>query len=154
MCCDEIRKAFKASEACVKNNVLQAKENGKIFKIQLQKGVANPFCCIHVDGCLIQDKTQKKCDFWFRKCLKKVAVADYFVELKGSGVKDGFEQITETIKHVRQQGILLKKDETYGVIVASKVPQATGVQNLKERFKKDYGADLFVKSIEYTLVVK
>lgn len=152
MCCEEIRTAFDASNDCVKNNVLQAKENGKKFKIQLKKGATDTFCCIHVDECLIKGTNSQKCDYWFRQCREKLAIKDYFVELKGSDVTHGFDQIVETIKQVRMKGNFLKKNVTYGIIVASKVPQATGIQNLKERFKKDYGADLFLKSIEYTLI--
>lgn len=154
MCCDEIRIAFDASEDCVKSNVLQAKENGVKFRIQPTKGSNNAFCRIQVDGCLIRERGREKCDYWFRHC-KEEATQDYFVELKGSKIKKGFDQIIETIKQAREKGITLQHKNIYGIIVSSSVPKAANVQNLKDLFKKKYGVNLIVNSgDDYTHILK
>ena len=151
MCCEEIRLAFNASEKCVQNNALQAEEDKKKFKIQVKPDSTDIFCRIHVDGCLIQDKTRKKCDYWFRQCGEEIS-NNYFVEFKGSDIKDGFNQIVETIAQAREKGVVLQKKTIHGVIVSNKVPiSTTDLQKIKERFVKDHGMSFSVKSIEFML---
>ncbi len=155
MCCKDIRQALGASDECCRDNVLIAKENGKKFSLQLPKGSTDTVCCIHVDNCLIQDISQQKCDYWLCHCQPNI-YQNYFVEFKGGNITHGFNQIVATIEQVRQKGINLPKESIHGVILANSIPSlSAGTQKLKDKFKKDYGADLRLESKkEVVLVLK
>ena len=153
MCCEEICQAFGANDECCRENVLRAQEDGKKFILQLPADSTDTICCIHVDDCLIQDKNQRKCDYWFRVC-RTDGHLNYFVEFKGSDIEYGFEQIVATIAQVRQKGILLPKESIHGIIVANHVPMsAPQIQVLKDRFKKHYGASFQPKSKRFDLTI-
>ena len=152
---EDIRIAFNAPASCVENGILQAEEDKKKFKIQISRNLVNSsFCRIHVDGGLLpRNQDRKKCDYWFRHC-KPDLPTNYLVEFKGSHIKEGFAQIVETIAQVREKDIVLPKETIHGIIVANRVPlSGPEIQILKERFKKDYGADFLLKSREFVPVV-
>lgn len=151
MCCEEIRVAFNAADKCIQNNALQVEEDHKKFKILPKQGSTDVFCRIHVDGCLITNKTRQKCDYWFRQCNQE-KIQNYFVEFKGQDIQDGFNQIVETIAQVREKGIPLQQSAIHGIVVCNKVPLTTvELQKIKERFVKNYGMSFLVKSKEYVL---
>lgn len=154
MCCKGICQAFNASEQCIKSKGLQVDEKGKKFILEPLKASKDTFCCIHVDGCLIRDLKRRKCDYWFRQCGEKKAAFNYFVELKGSNIKDGFEQIVETIQHAREKGIDLPQKTIHGIIVLGKIkfPKIdTTRQKLEDKFKKTHGLELSIAKGTYTL---
>lgn len=154
MCCKEIRLAFDAPEKCVKNNLLKVEEKGKKFIVEPKQASKNSFCCIHVDDCLIQNKKRRKCDYWFRQCGEKKVALNYFVELKGSNIKDGFEQIVETIQLAREKGIDLPQKTIHGIIVLGKIkfPKIdTTRQKLEDKFKKTHGLELSIAKGTYIL---
>ena len=106
------------------DNSTTAKEKGKEFRLENKS--KKTICRVKVDGCLIDDKRTKRCDYLFRIC----ETEKYFlVELKGnSSLSDAVIQISRTFDFINER---LKLSPQYfeGVIVASKVPRA----NLKFR---------------------
>jgi hypothetical protein len=94
---------------------------------------------VKVDGCYI--KVGLKCDFLFelsKETIEKV----FYVELKGSDVTHGIEQLESTINTCKAIHSQLYK-ECY--IVASKVPSSgTSSQVLKKQFIKKNKIQLFI----------
>ena len=123
-----------------------AKENGKRFEIQCAK---NYYLKIRVDGCLNADKTTKKCDYLFIRDYECEynETEFYFVELKGSEIDKAFEQIDNTIQHIKTRIPSLTKEKILGFIVSSKVPKGgIDTTKLKQRFAKQHGKTLEVKN--------
>jgi len=94
---------------------------------------------VEVDGCYI--KVGLKCDFLFelsKKTIEKV----FYVELKGSDVTHGIEQLESTMNTCKAIHSGFDK-ECY--IVASKVPSSgTSSQILKKQFIKKNKIQLFI----------
>ncbi len=155
MCCEDVRQAFGASDKCCRDNMLMVKENGKKFTLQLPKNATDTVCCIHVDDCLIQNKTQQKCDYWLRICQLN-SHKNYFVEFKGGDIDHAFDQLVATIRQVREKGVTLPKASIHGVILGNNIPRLNaGTQKLKDKFTKTHGADLQLHSKkEVVLVLK
>lgn len=154
MCCKEVCRAFSASDECIENKSLKVAEKGKKFILEPLKTSKDTFCCIHVDGCLIRDLKRRKCDYWFRQCLKDKVICNYFVELKGSSIKDGFEQIVSTIQQAREKGIDLPQKTIRGVIVLGKIkaPKMNAArQTLVDKFERIHGSELSIAKGSYTL---
>jgi hypothetical protein len=126
MSCEKLKQVL---EAKTDNNCFaaatSAKEGGKKFSF-LNRSNKN-ICRVHVDDCLITDKTIKKCDYFF-------AVNEdqsyYLVEFKGIAVDEAILQIISTYEIVNEK---IKSDARNfkGVIVSSSVPSAT-----EQRFRK------------------
>jgi hypothetical protein len=148
MCCEEIKKAFKAEEKCF-STATSASEKRSQFLIELPKGSPEIFCRIAVDGCLIADDTVKKCDFVFRRCSNSDL---YFVELKGTRIEVAFEQILATLVHFKSK-ITLEKSKVFGFIVSSRVrpQQRQSVRNFKKAFEEHHGAKLRIESTKIIL---
>lgn len=125
---------------CETNRVV--KENGRRFEIVSNEA----FTKIKIDGCVITSHEIEKCDFG----LHRTSNDDfYFVELKGKGIKKGYSQIVTTINHFQQNLVNIPKEKRIGIIIGSKVPGGTDVNNLKQDFAKKYGKVLEVKNKEY-----
>ena len=165
MCCEHIIKAFDADKACIQSNSLRADESGNKFRIEIPDGSTEQFCCIHVDHKekkkvgLIAEGSKKKCDYWFRRCLSKNNHSEhnYFVELKGSDLKQAFLQIIETIAQARDKEIAVPKKSITGVIVLgkTKAPKAsTRRQSLTNDFESHHGVRLFIEKKEFVLTIK
>lgn len=155
MCCKEICQAFNAPQECIESKSLKVAEKGKKFILEPPKASKDTFCCIHVDGCLIRDLKRRKCDYWFRQCLKEKVICNYFVELKGSSVKDSFEQIVSTIQQAREKGIDLPQKTILGVIVLGKFkfPKADPTrQTLEDKFEKNHGSELSIAKGSYKII--
>ncbi|RIY36894.1 hypothetical protein CKY20_05035 [Capnocytophaga canis] len=132
-----------------------AKENGKRFEIQCAK---NYYLKIRVDGCLIPNTDRTKCDYLFirnypsktNKMETEKETEFYFVELKGKNIDEAFEQIENTIKHIKTQIPFLTKEKILGFIVSSKVPKGgTDTTKLRQKFAKKYGRNLHIQNKEF-----
>lgn len=120
-----------------------ADENGRVFTLDLPKG--EKYCKIHVDGCLITDNNQQRCDYWFHHYDKNDNV---FVELKGMDIEHAVEQIIATIGWLKTR-IDLPKEKRNGAIVLSKNPlTSTKTQVLKTDFRKKHGNRLEIKNVQ------
>lgn len=116
MCCEKL--PFVGNTQCLDKKAA-AKENGKRFCYR-QPG---SFCRIRVDGCLIKDSGEKRCDYAYYLCLSKTLL---LVELKGTDVATAVFQILSTKDFFGKSKCEI---ESYkGVIVSSSVPAATETQ--------------------------
>lgn len=129
-----------AFPACCSSSKVAA-ENGKRFEI-----VSNEeFTKIRIDGCLINDPNAEKCDYGMFRHLNSDF---YFIELKGKAIQKAFDQIVTTIDYFNKNLVLIPKEKRIGIIISSKVPGGTDVNNLKQQFAKKYGKVLEIKSKE------
>lgn len=73
------------------SNLIACKENKSevIFKVK-----SNQAKQYKVDGCLISENNLQKCDF----AVSNLQNLTYFIELKGSDIREAFQQIHSTIK--------------------------------------------------------
>jgi hypothetical protein len=96
-----------------------AEENSKTFRIE-NKSNKN-ICRVKVDGCLIDSRSDIKCDYLFKIC----DTNEYFlVELKGrEGIAHAIDQISSTYKIINKT-LNLHKNCFTGFVVASEVPGA------------------------------
>jgi PCRF domain len=130
-------------DVCFKEQRTVAEENGRVFTLDLPKG--EKCCKIHVDGCLITDNNQQRCDYWFHHYDKNDNV---FVELKGMDIEHAVEQIIATIGWLETR-MDLPKEKRNGAIVLSKNPlTSTKTQVLKTDFRKKYGNRLEIKNVQ------
>jgi len=126
-------------QCCMSNRVV--KEHGKRFEIDSNEN----FTAIKIDGCVITSHEIEKCDYG----LHRTSNDDfYFVELKGKGIQKGFDQIVSTINYFEQNLIKIPQNKRIGIIISSKVPSGTDVNNLKQAFAKRHGRVLEIKNRE------
>jgi hypothetical protein len=102
-----------------------AKEGGKKFSFLNNSNKS--ICHVHIDNCLITDKTIKKCDYFFSV---KEDHSYYLVEFKGIAVDEAIQQIISTYEIINEK---IKSDAQNfkGIIISSSVPSAT-----EQRFRK------------------
>ena len=104
---------------------------------------------MRIDDCLIKLKDIKKCDFLFKICESERYL---LVELKGSNVEDGFAQLVNTFRYLKDKlGIESKHFE--GFIVSTQVPRAANlkVRRLKEQFLRKHQLLVQVTSRQHHL---
>lgn len=129
-----------AYQNCCENNRV-VKENGKRFEILSNE----TFKKVRIDGCVLTSDEMEKCDYG----IHRISNDDfYFVELKGKGIQKGYDQIVTTINYFQQNLVKIPKDRRIGIIISSKVPGGTDVNNLKQDFAKKYGRILEIKNRE------
>lgn len=97
---------------------------------------------VTVDGCL--NLQGKRCDYLIKIDNPTIEI---YVELKGCRVKDGIEQIENTIKQIPRSQ---QKTVRYCYIIHTRCPQSTDIQNMMKRFKKEYNAHLLIKKSGFT----
>ncbi len=103
---------------------------------------------VTVDDCFITSGL--KCDFLFEiidEELKEV----FYVELKGSDISHGIQQLESTVKHC----LSIHKNVPRGCyIVASRVPKAsTSTQKAKKEFKRKNGIMLYIDTKQKEVTV-
>jgi hypothetical protein len=128
------------------NKIVPINESGRKFTIN------NPnrrtISKIKVDGCLIDDEGER-CDYLFE--VDEPITCAIYVELKGKDVPKAFSQLIATIGYLKKRHNAAKK-ECY--IVCSRVPKTgTGVQELREKMKKECKATLIVKTDQYEIEI-
>lgn len=97
-----------------------------------------------VDGCLIKDNNQQKCDFLFIVEKTQECVA-YFIELKGTGLTGAIQQIMNSIDILYKY---LHEHKIFARIVGRKVTPDIKSRRAKldEKLKK-FGGNLIIASI-------
>jgi hypothetical protein len=94
---------------------------------------------IQVDGCLIKDQNQNKCDW-----LVIAKEVEHFVELKGSDLKTAEIQLTTSIERLSKDYKAGRK--FFAFMIVSSVPRkGVKVQELQLKFRKRYNANLIVQ---------
>ena len=123
-----------------------AKEGGKKFSFYNRSNKS--ICRVHIDDCLITDKTIKKCDYFFSV---KEDESYFLVEFKGIAVDEAIQQILSTYEIVNEK---IKSDAQNfkGVIVSSSVPSATEqrFRKLQERCFKEKRLKIIKTHIKHT----
>ncbi len=149
-CCEKMQNVFGDKYQKCFSNKTSAKENNRTFVIK------NPnkenFCRINVDGCLIDNVKQKKCDFVFLRCKTDEY---YFVELKGSDTEQAVKQLENTIDYFKQKNTL-SKQQISAFIVSSRVPSNSNQRfnTLKQKFRRDYGIRIKISTKKFEMIIK
>ncbi len=121
--------------------------NKKLFIINKSKVDVEK---IKVDGCLIKNDKEKKCDYivcYEKKSQQKV----YYVEFKGSKVKTGFIQLENTIIKTMKR---FREYEKKCLVISSRVPKiSTEIQRNKKKFKRDFKAELKIVNNQHTISI-
>ncbi len=132
---------FRAAKCVCKSTArLHAEENSR--KIEICGDTYNSTDKVKVDGGLVSKHDAcQRCDYFFgynsNGC--NSYSNNVFVELKGCDTDKAYDQIIATITMFRDHGKLPEGSLINGVIVASKVPKATGSTKL-HLFKRVAGA--------------
>lgn len=95
------------------------------------------FTRVKVDGCLLKEVTAAD---WV---LAKPSVGDVVIELKGTDIGRGIEQVRKTINHWNKAG--LRAGRIAALIVCSRYPRIdTKIQRAKQALARDHRAPLHV----------
>lgn len=136
----------------------------KIIKLQENKSTCifnNPnqisISVVKVDGGLITDNHQSKCDYllhWQKeKESNKLEQVVFFVELKGGDIEKAFEQLNNTIQLTKQK--FAEFQQKHCVVVCTKVaPQLNPTIQKFQKIMKKQGFNLQVKSLKYEYDIK
>lgn len=104
---------------------------------------------VEVDDCEV--KAGKRCDFLVlhpTKIKSQTIDNEYFIELKGSAVKHGCDQLEASINRLSENA---KKKPKHAFVISSKSPlSSTEIQKIQRRFKKELNTKLIVKNKQYT----
>ena len=106
----------KCEEQSGRNKDFRCKEHGKTYHYTNKS--ESFIVKIRVDECLIKGEQERKCDYLFLNCDKKIA---YLIELKGSDLAHAASQILNVINVFQKE---LSNFEIHARIVLSKVYQS------------------------------
>jgi hypothetical protein len=152
-CCSELIKDVfpQADPECFADGT-GVEENKRKFAIKWERSGGRTLCKIKVDGCLIADSSSKKCDFVFLICPEKQFL---FVELKGTDIEYGIEQIEATIAYFKSRKSI-SKESISAFVVSSAVPSNSNnrVREAKLRFRMTTGKELIVKNKVCDFIVR
>ena len=131
MACENLRIVLDGNEKCF-SNTNNAREMGKRFS--LRNPQQKEICRVHIDDCLITDKTIKKCDFLFGIDNSRY----YLIELKGVDINTAIEQIVNTYEIVNSK-IKAPVSNYKGIVISSEVPSQAHqkFRNLAEKLYRD-----------------
>ncbi|NQY53648.1 MAG: hypothetical protein HRT42_08725 [Campylobacteraceae bacterium] len=129
------------------NKIIVAEENKKKFVIKNNSQLfVNK---VQVDGCYI--KTGIRCDFLFEIFNNLELSEVYYVELKGTHIEHGIEQLEATINHCKGIHSGIKRN---CALVISKYPKAsTSSQILKKKFLTKTSVQLKIESKICTQII-
>lgn len=115
-------------------------ENGRKITFLNPKGIT--VTKIQVDGCLIKDQNQNKCDW-----LVMANAVEHFVELKGADLSHADKQLSASIERLSTN---TKQGDKYALMIVSRVPRAgVNVQTLQAKYRKRYNAKLIVRASKF-----
>lgn len=115
----------------------------KRVKVTFQNPDRKTIWKITIDGCALRQPV-RSCDYglWDEQ-------TEYYIELKGSDIPHGIEQLESTIKHLSSDAL---KAEKKCYLIGGRIPQsATEIQTYKKRMRKQYNARLTVQKSGNTL---
>ncbi len=158
--CNHFLENFPDCTLCNKQSNWVCKDKGESREYRIENVQNVQLCKVSIDGCVITDKTQNKCDFLVLCCQedKKIAI---FVELKGADIAKAHKQILNSIK-LLQQVIVNTEYEICARVVVSKVLtpdlRKEGLPELMKKLSKntkisyDFGSKVLMeKKISFTL---
>ncbi len=125
--------------SCNQQSTWVCKDSGESVEYRI-KDVRNiKLCKINIDGCVITDASQNKCDFLMLCCEANQKYA-IFVELKGTNIANAHKQILNTINFM-QKIIDNQEYEICARVVVSRfsTPNLTkeGLPELKKKLSKN-----------------
>jgi hypothetical protein len=99
--CNHFLDNFPVCTICNKQSNWVCKDKGETRQYKIENVQHTELCKVNIDGCVITDTTQNKCDFLVLCCQedKKIAI---FVELKGTDFAHACKQILNTIKLLKE----------------------------------------------------
>jgi hypothetical protein len=124
-CIAMVKGILQLDDACIKHasTVVGKEKGGKkgTFSLLSQSGKPAEACAIEVDGCMVQDPKQSRCDYVVHACVEGLW---FFVEFKGVDVARAMAQLEATEQHFRTLAPQAFSDQAtkIGVIVAKQVP--------------------------------
>jgi hypothetical protein len=139
---------FGACGKCRKDSLIVVKDRNKKTGPQFIGRNSNrkEILEVEVDHCL--KITGKRCDFLL---IDQDENAAHFIELKGSKIKDAFEQLENSISVISNPGenyINRKFDRKHAYVVSTQVnPKlSTEIQRAQKSFKNKFKTELVVKN--------
>lgn len=147
MACDKLRELLGGSAECY-SVAGSASENGK--RISFRKPANVSICRVKVDGCLITDNNQRKCDYLFGVDNKQY----FLVELKGQDLGTAVDQITNTFRIVDTK-IKSGAGSYTGIVVSSSVPRLAdqSFRKLQQDAMRKLGLKIDRKQIQHEVVL-
>lgn len=155
--CKDFQEKYPDCTDCSNGKKITVQENKRKYILNNSSG--KQVCRIKIDGCVIDEQNQRKCDYLIiaskTEDLDKDNNIDYrenlfFVELKGKDLIGDVEQLTQTIEYFKPQII----GKIFARIVLSRVPNPRSIETdarvkkLKDILKK-YDGNLTYSSIQY-----
>ena len=106
---------------------------------------------IKVDGGLIKDEAQKRCDYVFVIPAKGKKQRAWYVELKGGDIKGATDQLAATLHN---KALDYRSAEKICFVVTTRLPKhGTSVQERKISFKRVHRVKLEIKKSPTTVFV-
>lgn len=142
MCCKDLADKLKADPKCFEHKTSASEKKSKI---SLKKTTA-AICRIRVDKCLFTDQVTKRCDVAFVASNgdKNKLHAILPVELKGTDLKDAFDQLDASIRYFNGSGVFEPIEKA--VIIGQPVPKGNQkIEKLKRAFRKNHRATVDIK---------
>jgi len=141
-----LHECFPSKEHCCEHGKTSANQANKSFNIDCIAPLRSNVTRVKVDGCLIADSKNKKCDWLFLVPDRKLLI---LVELKGEDVLYAIDQLLSTIQALKP--MVNASSDKYAIVIPSKVAPAilTSIQRAKLMLKRDYGVDLHIKNRQY-----
>jgi hypothetical protein len=147
--CQEFEINYPDCPLCSDGKKITVQENKR--KYILNNLSAQQVCKIQIDGCVIDDQNQRKCDYLIIVCKTEDAKEEmYFIELKGKDLISAVEQLTQTIEYFQTQII----GKVFARAVLSRVPNPKSIENdsrvkkLRSLLKK-YGGNFEYSSVQF-----
>ena len=94
MSCQHFKENHPSCTECSNNPIINAAEQKS--KYSLRNPQRKEVCKIRYDGCVATQLDGKQCDYLFLSCDTSTA---FFVELKGSDLSQGIDQINQSIDY-------------------------------------------------------
>jgi hypothetical protein len=116
-------------------------EKGKTFRLINNSG--SKFSVYKVDGCLIKENNEQKCDHLIVIHKDQHGIA-YFIELKGTGLSDAINQLMNSITLLYKS---INEHKIYARIVGKRVtPNIKSRRSKLDELLKKFGGDLKIAS--------
>jgi len=143
----EICSQEECCEFCDKRKDIPFKDKGNKQEYRIINDNSILICKIRIDDCLIT--SGNRCDYLAIKCIEKdeklIIESLYFIELKGSKLKDALVQIETTIKHTKIKPLFLDNPKVYARIVFNRqrTPDIKSSEKIKfEKMIKKFNGNL------------
>lgn len=110
--------------------------------------------CLRVDGCLMADMGEKKCDFLLLVCDRRDEEDEkiaHFIELKGSDISTAIKQLANSVKQLWPRLKQNEYDAAFAKLAVSKTPKVVPAQdwlNLR-RLMQNYNGDAYRQNSPY-----